>query len=249
MVCDKSPAFTVMVALREDVEVFSFTLTVIVPLSEPDDELTLHHVWLLVTDHEVLEVIVKEFEPLEDSKDMLVLLNCNLALAPACVTAMVCDCSPAFTMMVAERDSMEMFSETLTVIVLLFEPEDELNIHQVWSLVIVHEVLEVIVKLPEPLADSNAMLVLFNCNVGLAPACVTAMVCDCSPAFTVIVALRKDVDLFSETLTVTVALFEPEEVLTVHQVWSLVTVHDVLEVIEKESLLSAPVNDRSFLFS
>ena len=44
MVCDKLLAFTVIVALREDVEVFSVTLTVIVPLSEPEDELTLHQV-------------------------------------------------------------------------------------------------------------------------------------------------------------------------------------------------------------
>ena len=83
----------------------------------------------------------------------------------------------------------------------------------------------------------------------LAPACVTAMVCDCSPAVTVIVALREDVDLFSDTLTVIVPFFEPEEVLTVHQVWSLITDHDVLDVMVNESLPASAVNDRSFLFS
>ena len=52
----------------------------------------------------------------------------------------------------------------------------------------------------------------------LTPACVTAMFFVISPVFTVIVALREDVDSFSETLTVIVPSFEPEEVLTVHHV-------------------------------
>ena len=56
-------------------------------------------------------------------------------------------------------------------------------------------------------------------------------------------------ELFSDTLTVIVPFFEPEEVLTVHQVWSLVTDHEMLDVIVNESLLSAAVNDRLFLFS
>jgi len=249
MVCARSPAFTVIVALREDVEVFSVTLTVTVASFEPDDVLTLHQVWLLVTDQEVLEVMVKESFPLEASNVKLLLFNCSVTLAPDCVTVMFCDCSPALTVMVAVRESMEVFSDTLTVIVPLFDPEKVLTVHQSWSLVIVHEVLEVMVKVPVPLVDSNVKLVLFSCSVGLVPACVTAMVCDCSPAFTVIVALREDVVLFSETLTVIVPFFEPEEVLTVHHVWSLVTVHEMFEVIVKESLLSAAVNDRSFLFS
>ena len=69
------------------------------------------------------------------------------------------------------------------------------------------------------------------------------------PAFTVIVALREDVDLFSETLTVTVALFEPDDVLTVHQSWLLVIIHDVLDVIVNESFPASDVKDKSFLFS
>ena len=193
--------------------------------------------------------MVKEFEPLEDSKDMLLLFNCNVGLTPTCVTVMVCDKSPAFTVIVVERGDVDVFSDTYTVIVALFEPEDELNVHHVLSLLIVHEVFEVMVNESEPFEDSNAMLVLFNCTVGLAPACVTAMVCDCSPALTVIVALREDVDLFSETLTVIVPLFEPEEVLTVHQSWSLITFQLVLEVIVKESLPLSAMNDKSFLFN
>ena len=217
MVCDKSPAFTVMVALRESVEVFSETIIMTLPSPEPEDGLSVHHERLLSAVQFVLEVMVKEFEMLEDSKYILVMSNCSVALAPACVTVMFCDCSPAFTVIVAERESMEVFSDTLTVIVPVFEPEEVLTVHQVWLLVTVHAVLEVMVKVFEPLADSNVKLVLFSCSVGLVPACVTAMVFDRSPAFTVMVALRKSVDVFSVTLTATVALSEPEEVLTTHQ--------------------------------
>lgn len=56
-------------------------------------------------------------------------------------------------------------------------------------------------------------------------------------------------ELFSDTLTVIVPFFEPEEVLTVHQVWSLVIVQLTLEVIVKLSLPPVAVNDRLFLFS
>ena len=66
---------------------------------------------------------------------------------------------------------------------------------------------------------------------------------------TVIVADREDVEVFSDTYTVTVASFEPDDELNVHQVWSLVIVQLTLEVIVKLSLPPVAVNDRLFLFS
>ena len=75
------------------------------------------------------------------------------------------------------------------------------------------------------------------------------MVFDKSPAFTVIVALREDVEVFSVTLTVTVALPEPDDVPNLHHVWSLTLAQEVLEVMVNESFPSAAVNDKSFLFN
>ena len=52
-----------MVADREDVVVFSVTVTVIAALFEPDVELTKHHSWSLFIDQEVLEVMVNDILP------------------------------------------------------------------------------------------------------------------------------------------------------------------------------------------
>ena len=70
----------------------------------------------------------------------------------------------------ALREDVEVFSETLRVTVAFFEPEEELNVHQILSLVIDQLVLELMVKVPDPLTDSKDMLLLFNCNVALASA-------------------------------------------------------------------------------
>ena len=82
------------------------------------------------------------------------------------------------TVIVADREDVEVFSDTYTVTVASFEPDDELNVHQVLSLVIDQLVLELMVNVFSPFEDSNAILLLFNCSVGLAPACVTVMDCD-----------------------------------------------------------------------
>ena len=47
---------------------------------------------------------------------------------------------------VADRDDVEVFSDTLTVNIASPDPEDELTVHQSWSLLIDQEVLEVIVN-------------------------------------------------------------------------------------------------------
>ena len=65
------------------------------------------------------------------------------------------------------------------------------------------------------------------------------------PPFMVIVAaLDEVVDVFSETLTVIVALLDPDALLTVHQLLSLVTVHDTLEEMVKSLLPFDEVKDR-----
>ena len=51
--------------------------------------------------------------------------------------------------------------------------------------------------------------------------------------------LDEVVDVFSDTLTVIVALLDPDDLLTVHQLLSLFTVHDTLEEIVKVLLLLA----------
>ena len=64
------------------------------------------------------------------------------------------------------------------------------------------------------------------------------------PPFMVIVAaLDEVVDVFSETLTVIVALLDPDALLTVHQLLSLVTVHDTLEEMVKSLLPFDEVKD------
>ena len=53
------------------------------------------------------------------------------------------------------------------------------------------------------------------------------------PPLIVMVAVRLELDVFAVTLTVIVALFDPDDLLTVHQLLLLDTVHDKLEEIEK----------------
>lgn len=60
----------------------------------------------------------------------------------------------------------------------------------------------------------------------------------------VMVALRVEVDVFSETLTVNVALPDPEDELTIHQSWSLFIDQEVLEVMVNDKLPAGLVNDR-----
>lgn len=60
----------------------------------------------------------------------------------------------------------------------------------------------------------------------------------------VIVADREDVEVFSVTLTVIVASFEPEVELTVHHSWSLFIVQEVLDVTVNDILPAGLVNER-----
>jgi hypothetical protein len=60
----------------------------------------------------------------------------------------------------------------------------------------------------------------------------------------VMVAEREDVEVFSVTLTVKVALFEPEEELTIHQSLSLFIDQEVLEEMVNDKLPAGLVNDR-----
>ena len=60
-----------MAAFRADVLVFSVTLTVIVALLDPDEVLTVHHVWSLLTVHDVFDSITNVLLPAEELKLML----------------------------------------------------------------------------------------------------------------------------------------------------------------------------------
>ena len=58
-----------------------------------------------------------------------------------------------------------------------------------------------------------------------------------SPPLIVMVAVRDEVvEVFSVTVTVILALLDPEDLLTVHQLLSLDTVHETFEDILKMSL-------------
>ena len=64
------------------------------------------------------------------------------------------------------------------------------------------------------------------------------------PLIVMVADLDEVVDVFSETLTVIAALLDPDALLTVHQLLSLVTVHDTLEEIVKSLLPFDDVKDR-----
>ena len=69
--------------------------------------------------------------------------------------------------MVAERDEVvEVFSETLTVIVALLDPEDLFTVHQLISLVTVHERFDVMVNVLLPAEESKSKLVGLTDKVG-----------------------------------------------------------------------------------
>ena len=58
------------------------------------------------------------------------------------------------------------------------------------------------------------------------------------------VAVRSEVDVLAVTLTAIVALFDPDDLLTVHQLLSLDTVHETFEDILKLSLPLEEVKDK-----
>ena len=76
-----------MIASREDSDVLSVTLTLIVALSEPEDLSTVHQLGLLlVTVHDEFDLIVNVSLPFALVKDMVCLPNSSWT--PPCVTLM-----------------------------------------------------------------------------------------------------------------------------------------------------------------
>ena len=71
--------------------------------------------------------------------------------------------------MVAERDDEELFDEAVTVIVALLDPELLLTLHHDWLLLIVHDVLEEIVKVLLSDELEKEMLLLFTVSVTETP--------------------------------------------------------------------------------
>ena len=133
---------------------------------------------------------------------------------------------PPLIVTVAVRSEDVVFSVTFTVIVELLAPEDLLTVHQLLSLDTVHETFEEIVKSLLPLDEEKDKLA--GDTSSLLPSCVTETVFVVLLPLTIIVAVRLEVDVFSVTATVIVALLDPEDLLTVHQLLSLLTVHDPL---------------------
>ena len=63
------------------------------------------------------------------------------------------------------------------------------------------------------------------------------------------IASREDSEVLSVTLTLIVALLEPEDLSTVHQVLLLETVHDIFEVIVNVLLPELGVNESASLLN
>ena len=94
-----------------------------------------------------------------------------------------------------------------------------------------HDVLALILNILLPLPAANSILSIFSVSTSAAPFCVTFTVLSPASDFTVIVAVRSVIEVFSSTLTVTLPPLLPDVGLTLHQAWSLDTVHEVFEVI------------------
>jgi hypothetical protein len=70
----------------------------------------------------------------------------------------------------------------------------------------------------------KVLLETVSTGVALVPSCVTTITCDVKPVpETVTFAVRVDEVGFTVAVAVIVALFEPEVLLNVNQVWSLAT--------------------------
>lgn len=101
------------------------------------------------------------------------------------------------TVSVAMRWLVEALLVKLAIIVPFPVPEG-VGVHQVWSLVTVHDVLEVTVKLVDPAGAVTFWFEGLTKRVGAAPDWVTVEVWDVKPvALTVIVAIRTAVEVFS----------------------------------------------------
>jgi hypothetical protein len=92
---------------------------------------------------------------------------------------------------------VEVLLEKLARIVPLPDPEG-VGVHQVWSLVTVHDVLDVTVKLVDPAGAVTFWFEGLTKRAGVAPNWVTVEVWGVKPvALTVMVAIRTAVDVFS----------------------------------------------------
>ena len=145
--------------------------------------------------------------------------------------------------MIASREDTDVLAVTLTLIVALLEPEDLSTVHQlVLLLETVHDPFEVIVNVL--LSEAGVYESLSTLNLSCVPSWVTFTCFVISPALTVMIASREDSDVLSVTLTLIVALSEPEDLSTVHQLGLLlVTVHDEFDLIVNVSLPFALVKD------
>ena len=144
----------------------------------------------------------------------------------------VCVVTPvALTVIVAVLCVTLGLAAAVNVTVPLLAPVAGETVNQVSLLPTVQFVLEVMLNDCCPETEEKLSAFGDTVSVGVAPACVTLMVCAVTPVpLTVIVAVRCVVPVLAAAVTVTVPLFVPVDGETVSHVSLLPTVQFVFEV-------------------
>jgi hypothetical protein len=187
------PPLMVIVAVREEVDVLAWVVTVIVALPELAvvDKVS-QEASPLLTVQLVLEVIVNGRGSPEDEKFNEDGETSKTGVIPTCVTFTIRFIPPALMMIVAVREEVDVLAAAVTVIVLLLEPEDEDRVsHVAVPLLTVQLALEVmfIARCSTEDEKSNEE----GDTDRTAPSCVTVTVRDDTPGIallTVIVPVR-----------------------------------------------------------
>ena len=142
-------------------------------------------------------------------------------------------------MIVAVRSEVEEFSAAVTVTEASFEPLVGETVSQDWLLLTVQLTLDVIPNDCSSPESAKLNEVTDTVRFAAASFCVTLMVCVISPPATVIVAVRWEVEVLAEAVTVIVASSEPLVGETVsHDDASPATVQFVFD--EMENVRSSP---------
>ena len=218
-------------------------VTVRVALFDPEVLLNVSQLWLLLAVQLIFEVMPKV--------EMLFAAAFTLSVdgdtdrtsaAPACVTVTVWAFTPApETVTVAVLGLTPAFAAAVTVRVVLFDPVLLLNVSQVWLLLAVQLIFEVMPKVEVLFAAAFTLSVDGDIDrTSAAPACVTVTVWAVTPApETVTVAVLGLTPAFAAAVTVRVALFDPVVLLKVSQLWLLLAVQLIFEVMSNMPLLFA----------
>jgi hypothetical protein len=166
----------------------------------------------------------------------------SVAGAAACVTVIVLVVTPLPEMVTVAVCELEVrLANAVTIIESLFEPEILLSVSQVWLLLKVHPMFEVILNKAALFAVAGKLKFdVETDSVAGAAACVTITVFDVTPLpETVTVAVRTLDEGLTDAITLIESLLEPEVLFTVNQVWLLLTFQLTLEFIPKDVALLA----------